>query len=200
MNILLVNIRPDPVQKSKIEYSPLGQGFNKGLNSNEREEGLLKRLKNIEDKTDNQLDLIRDPGDKQLDLISEANTDRTKSIGFKGIELAELGSKIKTIEKEIRKNKRSNDKEKDKAVFPYTATDNTSFNFNDYTKLLSFVEGVYIKDLSFDETKKEQEEILKKIMGRNTKPDSNGGKVKGFLKDLEYIIFGAQDKFLKEFN
>ena len=75
--------------------------FHKGLNSNERQEGLLKRLKNIEDKTDNQLDLIRDPGDKQLDFISEANTDRAKSIEFKSIEIVELGSKIKTIEKEI---------------------------------------------------------------------------------------------------
>ena len=27
--------RPDPVQKAKFEYSPLGQVFNKGLDSNE---------------------------------------------------------------------------------------------------------------------------------------------------------------------
>ena len=62
--------RPDPVQKARFEYSPLGQVFNKGLDSNEKQEGLLKRLKNIEDKTDNQLVLIRDQGDKQLNLIS----------------------------------------------------------------------------------------------------------------------------------
>ena len=47
--------RPDPVQKVKFEYSPLGQVFNKGLTTDEKLEGLLKRLKNIEDKTDNQL-------------------------------------------------------------------------------------------------------------------------------------------------
>ena len=51
--------RPDPVQKARFEYSPLGQIFNKGLITNEKQEGLLKRLKNIEDKTDNQLDLIK---------------------------------------------------------------------------------------------------------------------------------------------
>ena len=44
--------RPDIVQKTKIECGPLGQVFNKGLDKNERQEGLLKRLKNIEDKTD----------------------------------------------------------------------------------------------------------------------------------------------------
>ena len=47
--------RPDPIQKAKFEYSPLGQVFNKGLTTDEKSEGLLKRLKNIEDKTDNQL-------------------------------------------------------------------------------------------------------------------------------------------------
>ena len=46
--------RPDSVQKAKFEYSPLDQVFNKGLDSSEKQEGLLKRLKNIEDKTDNQ--------------------------------------------------------------------------------------------------------------------------------------------------
>ena len=47
--------KPDVVQKAKFEYSPLGQVFNKGLEKDEKQVGLLKRLKNIEDKTDNQL-------------------------------------------------------------------------------------------------------------------------------------------------
>ena len=51
--------RPDPVQKAKFEYSPLCQVFNKGLTKDEKSEGLLKRLKNIEDKTDNQLKAIK---------------------------------------------------------------------------------------------------------------------------------------------
>ena len=48
--------KPDFVQKAKLEYSPLGQVFNKRLDSSEKQEGLLKRLKNIEDKTDTQLE------------------------------------------------------------------------------------------------------------------------------------------------
>ena len=47
--------KPDLVQKAKFEYSPLGQVFNKGLEKDEKQESLLKRLKNIEDKTNNQL-------------------------------------------------------------------------------------------------------------------------------------------------
>ena len=50
--------KTDPVQKAKFEYSPLGQVFNKGLDSSEKQDWLLKRLTNIEDKADSQLDLI----------------------------------------------------------------------------------------------------------------------------------------------
>ena len=55
--------KPDVVQKAKFEYPPLGQVFNKGLDSNEKQKGLLKRLKNIEDKTDEQLLAIKDSKD-----------------------------------------------------------------------------------------------------------------------------------------
>ena len=62
--------KPDSVQKSKFEYSPLGQVFNNGLKKDEKQERLLKRLKNIEDKTDNQLRAIEnkseDPGIKSI--------------------------------------------------------------------------------------------------------------------------------------
>ena len=44
--------KPDVVQKAKFDYSPLGQVLNKGLDLDERKEGLLKRLKNIEDKNE----------------------------------------------------------------------------------------------------------------------------------------------------
>ena len=45
--------KPDVVQKAKFEYSPLGQVFNKGLDTSQKQVELSKRLKNIEDKTDN---------------------------------------------------------------------------------------------------------------------------------------------------
>ena len=45
--------KPSPLQKAKFEYSPLGQVFDKGLKKDEKSEGILQRLKNIEDKTDN---------------------------------------------------------------------------------------------------------------------------------------------------
>ena len=52
--------KPDVVQKAKFEYSSLSQVFNKGLEKDEKQVGLLKRIKNIEDKTDNQLNENKD--------------------------------------------------------------------------------------------------------------------------------------------
>ena len=48
--------KPDIVQKAKFEYSPSGQIFIRGLDTSEKQVGFLKRLKNIEDKTDRQLE------------------------------------------------------------------------------------------------------------------------------------------------
>ena len=97
--------RPDSVQNTKFEYSPLAQVFNKGLDSNEKSEGFLKRLKNIEDKTDNQLYLIRDQVYRQLDLIGNFNTG-TKSIGFENKRLSRLKEEIDDKENEIIDNKK----------------------------------------------------------------------------------------------
>ena len=41
--------KPSTIQQTKFEYSPLGKIFNKGLSEDDKKEGLLKRLKNIED-------------------------------------------------------------------------------------------------------------------------------------------------------
>ena len=106
-----LHYKPDPLQKAKFEYSRLGQVFNKGLDSSERQEGLLKILKNIEDKTDNQLDLIRDQGDRQLDLIGNFNTG-TKSIGFEKKRLSRLKKEIDDKENEIIDNRKSKDPKK----------------------------------------------------------------------------------------
>ena len=56
--------KPDVIQKAKFEYSPLGKVFNKGLDENDKKEGVLKRLKNIEGKNKDHLVAIKDQGEK----------------------------------------------------------------------------------------------------------------------------------------
>ena len=45
--------KPDTFEQAKFEYSPLGRVFTDGLDKSDRNEGLLTRLKNIEDKSNN---------------------------------------------------------------------------------------------------------------------------------------------------
>ena len=52
------------VEKNKSECSPLGKVFNKRLEKEEKKEGLVKRLKNIEGKNKQQLETIKDEGKK----------------------------------------------------------------------------------------------------------------------------------------
>ena len=51
---------PDAFEQAKFEYSPLGKVFTEELDKSDRKEGLLKRLKNIEDKSNNQLLALKD--------------------------------------------------------------------------------------------------------------------------------------------
>ena len=51
--------KPDAFEQAKFEYSPLDKVFTDGLDKSDKNEGLLKRLKNIEDKSNNQLLTIK---------------------------------------------------------------------------------------------------------------------------------------------
>ena len=51
--------KPEAFEQARFEYSPLSKLFIDGLDKCNRKEGLLKRLKNIEEKSNNQLLAIK---------------------------------------------------------------------------------------------------------------------------------------------
>ena len=53
-----LGLKPSTVEQTRFEYSPLGKFFNKGLSEDDKKEGLFKRLKNIENKNEEQLKLL----------------------------------------------------------------------------------------------------------------------------------------------
>ena len=61
-----LGLKPSNIEQAKFEYSPLSKTFNKGLNKDDKKEGLFKRLENIKDKNEEQLQAIKDQGEKQL--------------------------------------------------------------------------------------------------------------------------------------
>ena len=52
--------KPNSIEQTKFEYSPLGRILNQGLDKSDKNKGILKRLKDIENKSNNQLLAIRD--------------------------------------------------------------------------------------------------------------------------------------------
>ena len=68
-----LGLKPSTVEQAKFEYSPLGKIFNKGLSEDDKKEGILKRIKNIEGKNEEQLKLIEDQEKKQLEEIKNIN-------------------------------------------------------------------------------------------------------------------------------
>ena len=53
-----LDYKPSTVEQAKFDYSPLSKFINKGLKEEDKE-GLLKRLKNIEDKSEEQVKAIK---------------------------------------------------------------------------------------------------------------------------------------------
>ena len=55
-----LHYKPSAFEQAKFQYSPLGKVFIDGLDKSDRKEVLSKKLKNIEDKSNNQLLALRD--------------------------------------------------------------------------------------------------------------------------------------------
>ena len=55
-----LDLKPSTVAQTKFEYFTLGKIFNKGLSEDDEKEGLLKKVKNIKGKNEEQLKAIED--------------------------------------------------------------------------------------------------------------------------------------------
>ena len=147
--------RPDPVQKAKFEYSPSGQVFNKGLDSSEKQEGLLKRQKNIEDMTDNQLSAIKGQKDNQSDLVKNQKTKQSDPIGkikFSDEKLNKLAEDV------IKKTKKYEDED-----LEHTVANREKYNINFYKNLEGFVKKLVKGELSIKEAKEQQDKLWNEI-------------------------------------
>ena len=71
--------KPGVVEKAKFQYSALGKVFNKGLDEEDKKEGLLKRLRNIEGKNKEQLKENEYQGERQLGMIDKQEKKTVKN-------------------------------------------------------------------------------------------------------------------------
>ena len=111
-----LNYKPNAFEQAKFEYSPLGKVFIDGLDKTDKKEGLLKRLKNIEDKSNNQLLALKNIN-KPAIRGKDDDDDDDDDDDYKRIVNDYENNKIdyKNIEKELNKiNKRIDFYEKNK--------------------------------------------------------------------------------------
>ena len=71
-----LGLKPSSIEQTKFKYSPLGKIFNKGLDKDDKEEGLFKRLKNIENKIKgkNKKELEPTKNEEQLEVLKDEST------------------------------------------------------------------------------------------------------------------------------
>ena len=152
-----LGLKPSTIEQAKFEYSPLGKIFNKGLDKDDKKEGLFKRLKNIEDKNEKQLKAIEDKNEKQLDTNSKS----LKSISY----FSQLSTKAKELFEKIKKEQDDIDPEK----FVCVKTHGTIFDFNKFKNSLDMTSDIYRNKSLLKDVENEQLQINKNKKGKNPK-------------------------------
>ena len=156
-----LGLKPSTVDQAKFEYSPLGKIFNKGLSEEDKKEGLLKKLKDIEGKNEEQLKATEDQRKQQLEEIKNIN------VGFFSIiseEAKKLMERIKPIDDWFAT-----------AQLICIKTDGkTEYNFNKFTLPLKFASKNYRRDLTLQKARDDQQDlqILLNNLDNNYKPRS----------------------------
>ena len=140
--------------------------FNKVLATDEKSAGLLKRLKNIEDKTDNQLIAIERNIGNQPTAIEDRKISDAKKFKFRdanGNEKKELNYLLDYIESSIEKyiegkmfSIQTRSTKDGKTIYK-------NYNFSDYTDLWSLVKKIFEGKSSIKEARKQQNAIEKRL-------------------------------------
>ena len=149
-----LGLKPSTVDQAKFEYSPLGKVFNKGLSEEDKKEGLLKRLKNIEDKNKVKNKVENKDIIEVTDFVDQPLSSKAK----------ELLKEIKIIQKNVnyRKLKIKGGNMKD-------------YDFSDYKIFKEFFRDLYYRTVTIDEAESKQDEFnvvlhaLKKYSSKHDK-------------------------------
>ena len=130
------------------------------MDKDDKKEGLFKRLENIKNKNEEQLQTIKDQGEKQLK--EPKNIDRSKT--------------LKAIDEIRKKNNEANkllpiykkiDRILDISELVSIKTDGTKYNFNRFALPLNFVEKSHNYEIILDEVIEEQTELRNLINKTN---------------------------------
>ena len=143
-----LGLKPSTVEQAKFEYSPLGKLFTKGLEKEEdKKEGLLKRLKNIEGKNEEQLKVLKDQSQKQP-IISKVKNPNFNKVSFRNL----LYAKSMEVFNEIRDQD---------GIIDYLrlsfigSSKKYTFQFKKFLSFGNLAENIYDDNVSLDAAKQE---------------------------------------------
>ena len=143
-----LGLKPSTVEQAKFEYSPLGKLFTKGLEKEEdKKEGLLKRLKNIEGKNEEQLKVLKDQSQKQP-IISKVKNPNFNKVSFRNL----LYGKSMEVFNEIR----DQDEIIDYLRLSFVGSSKKyTFQFKKFLSFGNLAENIYDDNVSLDAAKQE---------------------------------------------
>ena len=136
-----LGLKPSTIEQAKFEYSPLGKIFNKGLRKDDKKEGILKRLKNIEGKNEKLLEVKN----KANENIKEVTDFVNQPLSFEAKELIE---EIKNIQKDV-----------DYRKLKIIGGNIVDYDFSDYKTFKELFREFYYKKTSIDYVERKQDEI-----------------------------------------
>ena len=143
-----LGLKPSTIEQAKFEYSPLGKVFTNGLKKEGRKEGLLKRLKNIEGKNEEQLKVLKDQSEKQP-IIGKIKNPNFNNLSFRNLPDAQSMKVFNEI--------RDQDEFIDYSRLNFISSSKKyTFKFGDFMSLGNLAENIYNVNVSLDAAKQEQ--------------------------------------------
>ena len=147
-----LGLSPNTIKQAISEYSQLVKIFNKGLSKNDKEEGLFKRLKHIENA---QKSLIRDD-DKD-------KKQQTNSIDRKPSNIFNYSKRLIPEANDLMDEIGENDDDIDLNKLAFIGSNQEKFHFNTFRMSLNFLQGIYHEKISLKEAEFKQRDFEKKI-------------------------------------
>ena len=178
-----LGLKLNTIEQAKFEYSPLGKKNDKGLDKDkDKKEGLLKRLKDTEDKNKEHLKVFKDQLEKQP-FISKVKNPNFNNVSFKNL----LDDKSMEVFDEIK----NQDEIIDYSQLNFIGSSKKyNFHFGDFLSLGSLAENTYNGNISLDTAKQKQrkmEDMLESFINYSLiKNMYKSKKIKCFLNAKEF--------------
>ena len=161
-----LDLKPSTIEQAKFEYSPLGKIFNKGLDKDDKKEGLFKRLKNIENAQKN---LIRDDDNESIyytprsEFDDKDDKDKKQQTNNIDTKPPNVFNYLKSLSQEANDlmdgiEEANDDIDIYKLVF---IGSNKKTNFNTFRMPLNFLSAIYNGEISLKEAEFKQRDTEK---------------------------------------